>query len=56
MESEQMTPLQKFYQLMSLMNGAPTFLGQFEAYFVLSFFHCLLAFVFGENLCMAEEL
>ena len=41
---------------MGLLNGAPTFLGQFGAYFVLSFFYCWLAFVFGENLCVAVKL
>ena len=41
---------------MGLLNGAPTFLGQFGAYFIMSFFYCWLAFVFSENLCVAEEL
>ena len=41
---------------MGLLNGVLTFLGQFGAYFELSFFYCWLAFVFGENLCVAEEL
>ena len=46
----------KFLSLNGLLNGAPTFLGQFGAYFVLSYFYCWLAFVIGENLCVAEEL
>ena len=41
---------------MRLLNGAPTFLGLFGTYFVLSFFYWWLAFVFGENLCAANEL
>ena len=41
---------------MGLLNGAPTFLGQFGAYFVLFFFYCWLAFVFGENRRVPEKI
>ena len=39
-----------------LLNGVAIFWGKFGAYFVLYFFYCWLTFVFGENLCVAEEL
>ena len=39
---------------MGLLNRAPTFLGQFGTYFVLSSFYGWLAFVFG--ICAVGEL
>ena len=45
---------------MGLLNGAPTFLGNsgsiLYCLFFFFFLKMLLAFVFGENLCMVEEL